>query len=269
MKLTVCCMIICLAYVLTCFASPAKAPKGKEKASEVKEHPAKASKGKAKASEVKAHPSKASKGKAKASEVKAHPSKASKGKRLGKCTTDAQNDLRSEDRCPPGFVCSEVRTGKSKKGRSGKKCYPAPNICDSSPCLNNGTCVDNGNGTFTCICESGYTDTNCSVLASGICDSSPCLNNGTCVDNGNGTFTCICESGYTGTNCSEAVEPCPPGWELLFSGSCYFSSSEQKTWADARADCIARGGYLVEIESYEENEFLYSYGKGDNLIALN
>ncbi|XP_053382288.1 fibropellin-1-like isoform X2 [Mercenaria mercenaria] len=301
MKLTVCCMIICLAYVLTCFASPAKAPKGKEKASEVKEHPAKASKGKAKASEVKAHPSKASKGKAKASEVKAHPSKASKGKRLGKCTTDAQ--------CPPGFVCSEVRTGKSKKGRSGKKCYPAPNICDSSPCLNNGTCVDNGNGTFTCICESGYTDTNCSVLASGICDSSPCLNNGTCVDNGNGTFTCICESGYTGTNCSvlasgicdsspclnngtcvdngngtftcicdscyigrncsEAVEPCPPGWELLFSGSCYFSSSEQKTWADARADCIARGGYLVEIESYEENEFLYSYGKGDNLIALN
>ncbi|XP_053382183.1 delta-like protein C isoform X2 [Mercenaria mercenaria] len=224
MKLTVCCVIICLAYVLTCFASPAKAPKGKAKASEVKEHPAKASKGKAKASEVKAYPAKALKGKAKASEVKASPAKSSKvkaspaksskGKHLGKCTTDAQ--------CPPGFVCSEVRTSKSKKGSSGKKCYPflAPGICDSSPCLNNGTCVDNENGTFTCICEASYTGTNCSVLAPGICDSSPCLNNGTCVDNKNGTFTCICEASYTGTNCSVLAPGICDSSPCLNNGTC-------------------------------------------------
>ncbi len=33
------------------------------------------------------------------------------------------------------------------------------------------------------------------------CDSSPCYNNGMCVNLENGTFTCNCMSGYAGIQC--------------------------------------------------------------------
>ena len=32
------------------------------------------------------------------------------------------------------------------------------------------------------------------------CLSSPCQNGGTCTDDVNG-YTCVCDAGYTGTNC--------------------------------------------------------------------
>ena len=35
------------------------------------------------------------------------------------------------------------------------------NECDSSPCLNGGTCV-NGNTSYSCACLVGYTDPECS-----------------------------------------------------------------------------------------------------------
>lgn len=36
----------------------------------------------------------------------------------------------------------------------------------------------------------------------------------------------------------------------------------RKSWAGANEDCMARGGSLVSILSYEEEEFLALYTKG-------
>ena len=116
------------------------------------------------------------------------------------------------------------------------------NECDSSPCENGATCINN-NGSFTCICSAGYTGSLCSTdideclespcingncpntegsfeckCADGydhdgqLCDkdiddcaSSPCMNGGSCKDSGVASYNCTCANGWTGktcTNCS-------------------------------------------------------------------
>uniref|UniRef100_A0A668AGS9 C-type lectin domain-containing protein n=1 Tax=Myripristis murdjan TaxID=586833 RepID=A0A668AGS9_9TELE len=51
---------------------------------------------------------------------------------------------------------------------------------------------------------------------------------------------------------------CPEGWSQ-FSSSCYFISSESKSWDESRQDCLRRGADLVIINSREENSFLKNF----------
>ena len=93
---------------------------------------------------------------------------------------------------------------------------PAPytiNACASSPCQNNGSCVNGGNA-YTCTCVAGYTGENCQNDFDD-CASAPCQNGGSCVDDGN-AYTCTCVSGYTGTDCTATP---PPGQVLTSSTS--------------------------------------------------
>ncbi|NXC48108.1 CL17A protein, partial [Penelope pileata] len=48
---------------------------------------------------------------------------------------------------------------------------------------------------------------------------------------------------------------CPAGWQQ-FAKTCYFFSTEKKSWVDARASCVRLGGQLAVIDSEEENKFL-------------
>ncbi|KAI4883140.1 hypothetical protein NFI96_020584, partial [Prochilodus magdalenae] len=53
---------------------------------------------------------------------------------------------------------------------------------------------------------------------------------------------------------------CAEGWKY-FSGSCYYFSTDEKTWTESRDACVAAGGHLVIINRTEEQEFLKeSYG---------
>uniref|UniRef100_A0A4W5R1J9 C-type lectin domain-containing protein n=1 Tax=Hucho hucho TaxID=62062 RepID=A0A4W5R1J9_9TELE len=61
--------------------------------------------------------------------------------------------------------------------------------------------------------------------------------------------------------CRKIRKTCPEGWRLCGS-SCYFLSTEMKTWEESRLDCLMRGAYLVIINSKEEQEFLYGLIKG-------
>uniref|UniRef100_A0A4W5R887 C-type lectin domain-containing protein n=1 Tax=Hucho hucho TaxID=62062 RepID=A0A4W5R887_9TELE len=47
------------------------------------------------------------------------------------------------------------------------------------------------------------------------------------------------------------VDMCPKGWRMLGS-SCYFLSTETKTWEESRQDCLKRAADLVIINSREE-----------------
>ncbi|XP_064859739.1 C-type lectin domain family 4 member M-like isoform X1 [Oncorhynchus nerka] len=53
---------------------------------------------------------------------------------------------------------------------------------------------------------------------------------------------------------------CSYGWKK-FECSCYFISTEKKTWEKSRQDCLERGTYLVIINSKEEQEFLFNFKK--------
>ncbi|XP_061170431.1 hepatic lectin-like [Saccostrea echinata] len=48
---------------------------------------------------------------------------------------------------------------------------------------------------------------------------------------------------------------CDPGW-FQFEDHCYFKSKEKLTWSNARLQCERGGGYLVEIESMKENDWI-------------
>ena len=54
------------------------------------------------------------------------------------------------------------------------------NECQSQPCKNGGSCIDQVNG-FKCDCPMGYYDYICESNLNE-CDSRPCVNGGTCVD---------------------------------------------------------------------------------------
>uniref|UniRef100_A0A672J839 C-type lectin domain-containing protein n=1 Tax=Salarias fasciatus TaxID=181472 RepID=A0A672J839_SALFA len=54
---------------------------------------------------------------------------------------------------------------------------------------------------------------------------------------------------------------CDQGWRE-YEGSCYFFSTEPKTWKEANADCLHRRSNLMSIQ--DEKEFLSTYSKGTN-----
>jgi len=103
---------------------------------------------------------------------------------------------------------------------------PAPytiNACASSPCQNNGSCVNGGNA-YTCTCVAGYTGENCQNDFDD-CASAPCQNGGSCVDDVN-AYTCTCVAGYTGENCQNdfddcASAPCQNGGSCVDDGNAY------------------------------------------------
>ncbi|KAM3823933.1 asialoglycoprotein receptor 1-like [Vipera latastei] len=57
---------------------------------------------------------------------------------------------------------------------------------------------------------------------------------------------------------------CPWGWRL-FQQSCYWLSSAQKNWAEAKQDCEDKQAQLVIITSRLEREFVFRFAKTHNV----
>ncbi|KAG1680491.1 Sushi, von Willebrand factor type A, EGF and pentraxin domain-containing protein 1 [Nymphon striatum] len=132
-------------------------------------------------------------------------------------------------------------------GYKGEVCQESFDPCDSSPCLNNGSCKTKGS-SYECICPEHYSGTSCqnepdpcssNPCVHGICrsthqhyqcycypgfgggncefeydecDSNPCINGGICEDSIAG-YSCHCPPGFTGNHCQIhgdlcASDPC-------------------------------------------------------------
>ena len=85
---------------------------------------------------------------------------------------------------------------------SGSSCQIDTRPCSSQPCMNNGTCVNEQNGTneFECQCREGFFNGKYCETPVNLCENRTCSMNGVCtVDND--LARCVCFDGYTGDEC--------------------------------------------------------------------
>ena len=89
---------------------------------------------------------------------------------------------------------------------------PLPGVCGSQPCLNGGTCSEDGD-KFTCFCPPRFTGVQCQIDTAP-CSSSPCLNEGKCIVIGH-SYKCKCPPKLSGKRCEYGVycnpNPCENG----------------------------------------------------------
>lgn len=102
----------------------------------------------------------------------------------------------SEDNCadldcgPNGDCNPDTGACMCDPGFSGTNCEI--NICDTTDCGSNGTCDP---VTGDCNCEEGYSGENCEI---NVCDTVDCGPNGDCFERDG---TCICNPGFEGERC--------------------------------------------------------------------
>ncbi|KPJ11925.1 Protein eyes shut [Papilio machaon] len=86
--------------------------------------------------------------------------------------------------------------------------------CLSGPCLNGGTCNDQGDG-YSCSCANGWMGENCKQS---ICEHNPCQSGGSCVRYPGSGFLCLCPYGKHGIFCEYNVEITRPSLAPIAPG---------------------------------------------------
>ena len=76
---------------------------------------------------------------------------------------------------------------------------------DGVSCINGGTCVNQADGHYRCLCSGGHTGEHCEYFDA--CQSNPCENNGTCVSKLHQAL-CQCTDDYYGDRCQHRVDRC-------------------------------------------------------------
>ncbi|KAI5643828.1 cadherin domain-containing protein [Phthorimaea operculella] len=117
--------------------------------------------------------------------------------------------------CPQGFTGS----------REHYMCDTEVDLCYSSPCVNNGTCLRREGG-YTCVCAPGFTGVNCeTILTKASCningDGSICRGGSQCVARREGGILCqgcTIDAAYTTSMCELRARSFPVSSFLTFPG---------------------------------------------------
>lgn len=105
------------------------------------------------------------------------------------------------------------------EGFEGVHCETNVNDCRQKPCYNGGQCVDGINWRM-CKCEPGFTSPDCRIRLNQ-CSSMPCAHGSTCIDKVDG-FRCLCPNGRTGSLC-ERIENFPLALSGMAPGWCQWA----------------------------------------------
>ncbi|XP_060080285.1 uncharacterized protein LOC132559683 [Ylistrum balloti] len=105
----------------------------------------------------------------------------------------------------------------------GASCEVVINVCDSSPCQANSTCVLGSDGGHSCLCPPGVTNCDSSHQS---CYLGYCQNNGLCNLTKSNQLQCICPLGFQGEFCEVKVnncrdDPCQNGGICTTTGDGY------------------------------------------------
>lgn len=139
------------------------------------------------------------------------------------------------DLCMPSPDCKHGTCQKPNdcichKGWGGNSCDKDLEYCTRyAPCQNGATCLNAGNGNYTCSCRPGYSGVNCEAKQKTCLPTSrrdtatnqvqidrTCQNGGRCVRGLFGDYHCECQSGYGGDYCQQCTRCCPK--DACFNG---------------------------------------------------
>lgn len=138
-------------------------------------------------------------------------------------------------------------------GYTGEQCELEYNECESSPCVNGGTCTDHVNG-FTCSCGRGHTGITCQLKVD-LCFPNPCPTHKYCMDHGD-NYECECPHGYLGDDCDLPVRSVCDNNPCAHGGTC---------WSGVESFyCSCKPGYTGKL--CEENFILESVVSGEGEI---
>ncbi len=170
----------------------------------------------------------------------------------GNCLANSTESGKSEE----GYTC------QCRAGFTGDHCEVNINDCESNPCLNSGSCVDEIN-SFRCLCVPGFVGELCQVNVDD-CLMKPCANGGVCSDRIN-DYTCTCPPGYTGKDCSVNVDDCAAR-PCLNGGTCRdlvgeFECSCTQRYYGSRCEFSNSTFAFSEPQSSNGDEGPFSSGK--------
>ncbi|XP_071795600.1 uncharacterized protein [Asterias amurensis] len=136
--------------------------------------------------------------------------------------------------------------------------------CDSSPCVNSGTCASDNTASdgYSCSCLAGFTGQNCELQP---CVTASCQNSGTCTNDvtANTGYICACSPGFTGTNCGERAPCDDPANQCGNGGTC-----NNNLFANLRGyTCICLAGFLGDDCEIECTQVCSNNGELDNVLC--